>query len=130
MTQGHCGLENRGRTPITHGEGVNHPRPRESVFLGYSTRLWLNVGNDAIYCTSEGDYAMPSENMLYAFENMLNAFEICQEWKLYISKHRRHANRSRWSKLKQTDLKTMLESFETGLSLLEVLDAGMYSVQR
>ena len=53
--------------------------PRESVFLGYSARLWLNVGNDAIYCTLEGDYAMPSENMLYAFENVLNAFEICQK---------------------------------------------------
>ena len=50
-------------------------RPRESVFLGYSAHLCLNIGNDAIYCTPEGDYTMSCENMLYAFENMLNAFE-------------------------------------------------------
>ena len=37
-------------------------RPKESVFPDYSAHLWLNIGNDAIYYTSEGDYAMPSEN--------------------------------------------------------------------
>ena len=106
--------------------------PRESVFLGYSARLWLTVGNDAIYYTLEGDYAMPSENMLYAFENVLNAFEICQKnksWKPWG--YCKHADQSGKAQHKHTCPESTLKSQKKPkFCLLKLLDAGMYNIQR
>ena len=68
-------------------------RPSKSVFLGYSAHLWLNVGNDAIYCTPKGYYIIPSENHAsMPFENVIIPLKYAKMRKLCALKHRRHAN--------------------------------------
>ena len=63
MTQGHYGPEIGQRLLLRMGKVLGTPMcSKESVFLSYSAHLWLNVGNDAIYCTLEGDYVMPNKN--------------------------------------------------------------------
>ena len=80
MIQGHCGPKIGQGLLLRKGKVLGTPmRPRESVFLGYSARLWLMLAMMPFTIRSKA--IMPCQVKTYhtSFENMLNIFEICQK---------------------------------------------------
>ena len=131
MTQDHCEPEIGQGLLLRMGKVLGTSmHPRESVFLGYSALLWLLLAMMPFTIRPRAIMQCQVKTCYMPFENMLNIFEICQKWKLNASKHCRHANHVGWLKSKQTDPKSMLWNCKMQFSLLKVLDAGMYSVQR
>ena len=80
MTQGHYGPKIGQGLLLRMGKVLGTPmHPKESVFLGYSARLWLMSAMMPFTICPKVIIPYQVKICYMPFENMLNIFEICQK---------------------------------------------------